>query len=104
VPELEELTERGFTPEYVAREIGRLRENIGERAKIYAGVAIDVPLVGLGTGADAGVRFASTPEGTYTATKAAFEGGADGLVISREYDEMRLDNLRAAGRAVAEVV
>jgi hypothetical protein len=102
VPALAELNDRGFSPDYVQTEIARLRRNVGDRAKIYAGVAIDVPLVGLGAGSDAGMRFASTPEGTYAATKAAFKGGADGLVISREYDEMRLENLKAAGRAVAE--
>ena len=35
-------------------------------------------------------------------SRAAFEGGADGILLSRKYSEMRLDNLRAAGRAARE--
>jgi hypothetical protein len=33
---------------------------------------------------------------------AALKAGADGLILSRKYSEMRLDNLAAAGRAVRE--
>ena len=29
-----------------------------------------------------------------------FAGGAHGIILSRKYSEMRLDNLRAAGRAI----
>jgi hypothetical protein len=35
--------------------------------------------------------------------KAAFEGGADGVLLSRKYSEMPLANLRAAGRAVRDL-
>lgn len=45
-----------------------------------------------------------TPEDVYQAVKATFEGGAHGIILSRKYSEMRLDNLRAAGRAIREVV
>ena len=30
--------------------------------------------------------------------------GANGIILSRKYSEMRLDNLRAAGRAIRETV
>jgi hypothetical protein len=36
--------------------------------------------------------------------KATFEGGANGVILSRKYSEMRLDNLRDAGRAIREMV
>jgi hypothetical protein len=39
----------------------------------------------------------------YQAVKATFEAGAHGMILSRKYSEMRLDNLRAAGRAVREM-
>jgi hypothetical protein len=39
----------------------------------------------------------------YEATLKAFEAGAGGVLISREYDEMRLPNLRAVGRAIREL-
>jgi hypothetical protein len=35
--------------------------------------------------------------------KAAFAGGAHGVLLSRKYSEMRLDNIRAAGRAVRDL-
>jgi hypothetical protein len=31
----------------------------------------------------------------------AFEAGAGGIVVSREYEEMRVPNLKAVGRAIA---
>jgi len=34
---------------------------------------------------------------------AAFTGGADGVILSRKYSEMRLENLRAAGAALREM-
>jgi hypothetical protein len=33
---------------------------------------------------------------------AALKAGADGLILSRKYSEMRLENLKAAGRAVRD--
>jgi len=35
--------------------------------------------------------------------RAAFEGGAHGVLLSRKYSEMRLDNIRAAGRAARDL-
>jgi hypothetical protein len=34
---------------------------------------------------------------------AAFRGGADGVILSRKYSEMKLDNLRSAGDALKEM-
>ena len=47
--------------------------------------------------------FASNPEGVYQSIRRAFDAGAAGVLISHEYDEMRLPNLRAVGRAMAEL-
>ena len=44
----------------------------------------------------------ASPEDTYAAVAAALKAGADGVVLSRKYSEMRLDNLAAAGRAVRD--
>jgi hypothetical protein len=35
--------------------------------------------------------------------RAAFRGGAHGVLLSRKYSEMKLANIRAAGRAVREL-
>ena len=45
-------------------------------------------------------RKKTTPDDVYAAVKATFDAGAHGIILSRKYSEMRLDNLRAAGRAV----
>lgn len=94
-PKLEELDRRGLGPDYVYRETRRCVEDVAGRAKIYSGIGIDIP--------GNGVTFPSNPEGAYEATRKAFEAGAAGVLISREYDEMRLPNLRAVGRAMREV-
>jgi len=36
------------------------------------------------------------------AVRAAFRAGADGVILSRKYSEMRLANLRAAGDGLPE--
>ncbi len=46
----------------------------------------------------------TTPDNVYAAVRATFDAGANGIILSRKYSEMRLDNLRAAGRAVRETV
>ena len=60
---------------------------------IYPGIDIDIP-----TAAD---ESKCTPEGVRDAVKAAFAGGARGVVLSRKYSEMRLDNLGAPDRCCA---
>ena len=63
--------------------------------KILPGIDIDIP-----TGRNS--RKAS-PDDTYAATAAALKAGADGLIFSRKYSEMRLANLAAGGKAVREL-
>jgi len=40
----------------------------------------------------------ASPDDTYAATLAAFNAGAQGVILSRKYSEMPLANLDAAGR------
>ena len=61
---------------------------------IYPGIGIDIPV-------KPGEKR-SDPEGTYKAVMAAKAGGARGVILSRKYSEMVLDNLKAAGDAVKE--
>jgi len=91
-PSLGELGRRGFTPDYVFRETKRSVASANGRTKIYTSVGFDVP----GSPAD-------DPETIYQATLNAFAAGAHGIVISREYEEMKVEHLRAVGRAVREV-
>ena len=90
-PKVNELNTKGFSPDYVYRETKRSVASAGGKTSIYAGIGIDVP----GSPPD-------DPETVYQATMKAFEGGAGGIVISREYEEMKVPNLQAIGRAVRE--
>jgi len=63
--------------------------------KIWPGIDIDIP-----TGAN---EKKTQPDDVYAAVKAAFEGGAHGVLLSRKYSEMMLPNLRAAGRAIRDL-
>jgi hypothetical protein len=44
----------------------------------------------------------ASAQDTYDATQAGLRAGADGLIFSRKYSEMRLANVAAAGRAVRD--
>jgi len=90
--ELGELAAAGLSPDYVFRETQRAIAGVQGRCKVLPGIDIDIP-VGRNS------RIAS-PEDTYAATAAALRAGADGLILSRKYSEMRLANLAAAGQAV----
>ncbi len=88
-PTLNELSRKGFSPDYVFRETRRSVASANGKTAIYAGIGIDVP----GSPPD-------NPGLVYEATSKAFEGGARGIVISREYEEMQVPNLEAIGKAV----
>jgi len=77
---LEGLATKGFSPDHVDRETKRSVASTEEKTKIYSGIGFDVPRGNLN----------------------AFEAGAGGIVVSREYEEMRVPNLKAVGRATAE--
>jgi len=93
---LEQIPQRGLSADYVARETRRaLAAVAGAPTLIWPGIDIDIPT-------DAR-HSKSTPEGTRAAVLAALKAGADGVLLSRKYSEMRLANLSAAGEAVSEL-
>ncbi len=91
---LDQLAKTGLSPDYVFRETQRALAGVQGQCRIYPGIDIGIP-----TGKSS--RKAS-PEDTHAATLAAFKAGADGVILSRKYSEMRLENLAAAGRAVRD--
>jgi hypothetical protein len=91
---LGELATAGLSPDYVFRETQRALAGAQGACKILPGIDIGIP-----TGANS--RRAS-PDDTSAAVAAALRAGADGLILSRKYSEMRLANLAAAGKAVRE--
>jgi len=93
---LDQLPTSGLSADYVARETKRALEGSKGKCKILMGIDINIPIKKTS-------RKAS-PDDTYAATMAALKNGADGLILSRKYSEMMLDNLAAAGRAIREGV
>ncbi len=91
----EALPTAGFSADYVRRETERAVRGVNDEIPIYPGIDIDIPT-------EAG-ESKCTPQGVRDAVKGAFAGGAKGVVLSRKYSEMRLDNLAGAGQAVREL-
>ncbi len=78
----------------MARETKRALEGVKGKCGILTGIDIDVPV-------EEGSRRASS-EDTYLATLAALKAGAQGVILSRKFSEMRLTNLAGAGKAIRE--
>jgi hypothetical protein len=92
---LAEIPKTGFSADYVLRETKRARAGLADTStKLWPGIDIDIPT--------AANHSKSTPEGTRQAVLAAIHGGADGVLLSRKYSEMKLANLRGAGAAFRE--
>jgi len=92
---LDRIAQEGLSADYVRRETSRAVAGAPPGLKIWPGIEIDIP-----TGPE---EKKTQPDDVYQAVKATFEAGAHGIILSRKYSEMRLDNLRAAGRAVREL-
>jgi hypothetical protein len=90
---LADIPKAGFSADYVYQEAKRAREALnGTKTQLWPGIDIDIP-----TAQD---QSKSTPEGTRDAVSAALRAGADGVLLSRKYSEMKLANLRGAGAAI----
>lgn len=94
-PKLNELATKGFSPDYVFRETKRSVASAEGKTKIYTGIGFDVPW--------GNRRLDADSEVVYQCVMKAFEAGANGIVVSREYEEMQVPNLRAVGRAIKEL-
>lgn len=98
---LDELAAAGLPADYVLNETRRALRHADARSgqassmKIWPGIDIDIPT--------AAASKKTRPDDVYAAVKAAFAGGAHGVLLSRKYSEMRLDNIRGAGRAVRDL-
>ena len=89
------LNTSGLTPDYLAREVKRARAATGPGVKLYPGVDIDVPT--------RRTDKRTKPDDVRKSVRAAFDAGADGVVLAREYVEMWLANLSAAGETLREI-
>ncbi|HZP06192.1 MAG TPA: hypothetical protein VFB43_14925 [Terracidiphilus sp.] len=91
----DELSAAGLSVDYIARETKRAIADTGHSVQIYPSVDINVPI-------QSGWKQ-TTPEGVKAEVEASFDAGADGIVLSREYTEMWLANLAAAGDATRAI-
>ena len=92
----DKLAATGFSANYVERETRRAVESVaGHPVQVWPGVDIDIPT-------NPGESHC-TPEGVASAVKAAFKGGAQGIILSRNYTEMKPENLSGAGTALREL-
>jgi hypothetical protein len=89
-----ELPSAGLSADYVAWETRRAIAGVGGQVKIYPGIDIDVPTKR--------TDKRTTPDDVRMALRAAFDAGADGVVLSREYVEMWLANLQSPERHCAK--
>jgi hypothetical protein len=94
-PSFDQIVTKGLSEKYVASETRRAIEGTGGRVQIYPGIDIDVPTA-------PGEKH-TTPDDVRASTRAAFEAGAHGVVLSREYYEMWLANLSAAGATTRQI-
>jgi hypothetical protein len=92
---LDQLAAKGLSSDYVLRETKRAIASAGSTMKIWPGIDVDIPT--------AATSKKTQPDDVYRSVKAALDGGAPGVLLSRKYSEMRLDNLRGAGRAIREL-
>jgi hypothetical protein len=95
---LAEIPRTGFSDDYVYREAKRARVALDAakaKTQLWPGIDIDIPT--------AATSSKSSPDTTRRAVEAAFRAGADGVLLSRKYSEMKLANLAGAGAAIRQL-
>jgi hypothetical protein len=92
----DKVVSTGLSADYVLRETRRTVEDVaGSATQVWPGIDIDVPV-------PAGASHC-TPESVKQEVLAAFKGGAHGVILSRNYVEMKPENLAGAGAALREL-
>jgi hypothetical protein len=90
------VSSTGLSADYVRRETARAADDVKTHGvSVWPGIDIDVPTP---EGASK-----CTAEGVKQATIAAFKGGADGVILCRNFSEMNPDHLSGAGAALDEL-
>ena len=85
----DDLPGTGLSPDYVLRETRRTVAAAAGRAAVYPGLDINIPTP------DHVIQ--TTPAEVRKSVRAALDGGAAGVLLSRKYSEMTFANLEAAG-------
>ena len=79
-----------FDPEYVYTETRRVVRNLAGTAKVWARIGFDHP----------GYDSREGPEEVREAVNLAWDAGADGFFVGREWDELAEENIIAFGEAL----
>jgi hypothetical protein len=86
----------GLSADYVERETRRAVEAVaGSATQVWPGIDIDVPV-------PPGASHC-TPESVQKTVRAVFDGGGQGVLLSRNFIEMKPENLDAAGNALRQL-
>jgi len=93
-PTLAQLPTAGLSGASVGVETRKALADVDNQIPIYPGIDIDVP-----TGLN---EKRTQPSDVKAATVAALEAGAQGVVLSRKYAEMKLTNMEGARAALRE--
>jgi len=93
-PTLAQLPTAGLSGASVGVETRKALADVDSQIPIYPGIDIDVP-----TGLN---EKRTQPSDVKAATLAALEAGAQGVVLSRKYAEMKLTNMEGARAALRE--
>lgn len=100
-----QVRQKGLKNDFVYRQSKRAIDGArGTKAMILPGIDVDIPVMQLDMGSarqEAPPR--TTREDVRRAVVQAFSAGAPGIVISRDYWEMDLENLSGVGDAVREL-
>jgi len=92
-PSLAEMREGApLSAEHVYAETKRAVARAGGKSKVYARVGFDLP----------NYQRVLEPADVELAVKRALEAGADGVFLTREYHEVRRENLIAAAKAIRD--
>lgn len=92
----DQVMQTGLSADYVERETRRAVDDVKAKGiSVWPGVDIDVPV-------PAGASQSSA-EQVKAAVIGAFRGGADGVILCRNYSEMKPEHLSGAGAALAEL-
>jgi hypothetical protein len=99
------VRQAGLKRDFVYRESKRAMDGArGSRTLILSGIDVDIPVLPLDLGKASPTEVAhSTRQDVRDAVKQAFQAGVHGIVVSREYTEMQLENLSGVGDAIREL-
>jgi hypothetical protein len=100
-----DVRQAGLYRSYVYRESKRAMEGAaGTSVKMLPGLEIDIPVLRSDlAGAPAAAVARCTRQGVRDVVKQAFRAGVPGVILSREYTEMKPDNLSGVGDAIRDL-